>query len=106
MYRTGWEKTGFILPTSSTGLATECANRNHSAAYPTSLHEWFIRLFTKENDLVLDPFIGSGTTALASVSLGRHYLGIELQEIHYRQALGANSGMATQVAYEQSRFIA
>ena len=87
-----WLGKDWVYPTNVLHLATECANRNHSAAYPTSLPEWFIRLFTKENDLVLDPFIGSGTTALASVSLGRHYLGIELQEIHYRQALEATRG--------------
>ena len=40
-------------------IATECANKNHSAAFPEALPEWFIKLFTKEGDLVLDPFMGS-----------------------------------------------
>jgi DNA modification methylase len=37
-------------------------------------------LFTKPGDLVLDPFLGSGTTALAAAKLGRNYLGIEIRE--------------------------
>jgi site-specific DNA-methyltransferase (adenine-specific)/site-specific DNA-methyltransferase (cytosine-N4-specific) len=41
--------------------------KNHSAIFPIELPSWFIRLFTKEDDLVLDPFIGSGTTAVAAI---------------------------------------
>jgi DNA modification methylase len=65
-------------PTNVLHLATESSNRNHSAAFPIDLPQWFIKLFTQEGDLVLDPFMGVGTTALAAQSLGRHYLGIEI----------------------------
>lgn len=58
-------------------LATVCHNKNHSAAFPIELPTWFIKLFTKENDVVLDPFIGSGTSAIASILLNRNYIGIE-----------------------------
>ena len=58
-------------------MSTECANRGHSASFPLSLPTWFIKLFTVEEDIVLDPFMGSGTTALACLSLNRHYIGIE-----------------------------
>jgi site-specific DNA-methyltransferase (adenine-specific)/site-specific DNA-methyltransferase (cytosine-N4-specific) len=58
-------------------FATECRNRDHSAAFPLELPTWFIKLFTRKGDIVLDPFMGSGTTAYAAVSLSRHYIGIE-----------------------------
>jgi site-specific DNA-methyltransferase (adenine-specific) len=59
-------------------LATESSNRSHSATFPLELPSWFIKLFTQPGDLVLDPFLGSGTSALAARNLERHYLGIEV----------------------------
>jgi site-specific DNA-methyltransferase (adenine-specific) len=44
------------------------------------LPEFFIRLMTEEGDVVLDPFMGSGTTALLAGCLGRRYVGVELSE--------------------------
>jgi DNA modification methylase len=58
-------------------MATECSNKNHSATFPIGLPEWFIKLFTKEGDIVLDPFNGSGTTTVAAKQLGRNYIGID-----------------------------
>ncbi len=58
-------------------FATVCHNKNHSAAFPIELPTWFILLLTKEEDIVLDPFIGSGTTAVAALLLNRNYIGIE-----------------------------
>ena len=81
-----WLGRKLVYPTNVLHLATECANRNHSATFPISLPAWFVKLFTQEGDLVLDPFIGSGTTALACIELNRHYIGIELMEDYYRLA--------------------
>lgn len=67
-------------PTNVLHLATECSNRNHSATFPYNLPEWFIKLFTKEGDIVLDPFVGSGTTAIVANQLGRQYIGIDTNE--------------------------
>ena len=60
--------------------------KKHSAAFPDQLPEWFIKLFTDPGDLVLDPFIGSGTTAVAAIKLGRHYVGIEKQKKYWNIA--------------------
>ncbi len=73
-----WVGRELAYPDNVLHMATECANRNHSAAFPIELPSWFIKLFTQPNDIVLDPFIGSGTTAEAAIQLGRHYVGIEL----------------------------
>lgn len=73
-----WLGRDMVYPTNVIHMATECANKNHSAAFPIDLPKWFVRLFTQPGDLVLDPFIGSGTTALAAMELGRNYIGIDL----------------------------
>jgi site-specific DNA-methyltransferase (adenine-specific)/site-specific DNA-methyltransferase (cytosine-N4-specific) len=59
-------------------LSTECNNKNHSAAFPDSLPEWFIKLFTQENDTVLDTISGSGTTLKVAQRMGRNSIGIEI----------------------------
>lgn len=86
-----WLGKKHVYPTNVLHLATECSNRNHSAAFPISLPAWFIKLFTEEGDVVLDPFIGSGTTALACIELNRRYVGIELMENYYKLALEATA---------------
>jgi site-specific DNA-methyltransferase (adenine-specific)/site-specific DNA-methyltransferase (cytosine-N4-specific) len=81
-----WIGRGLVYPTNVLHLATECNNKNHSAAFPDELPEWFIRLFTKENDVVLDPFMGSGTTVIVANKMGRIGLGIEIIEEYYKLA--------------------
>ena len=73
-----WLNRPFVYPTNVLHLATESSNRGHSASFPMALPTWFIKLFSQPGDLVLDPFMGSGTTAIAAIRLGRHYLGAEL----------------------------
>jgi DNA modification methylase len=52
----------------------------HPAIFPRKIVKQFILLTTDEGDMVLDPFIGSGTTGLVCVETGRHYTGVELYE--------------------------
>lgn len=73
-----WIGRDMVYPTNVVHLATECSNRGHSAAFPESLPEWFIRLFTAPGDVVLDPFVGSGTTIAAARRLGRASIGIDI----------------------------
>ena len=56
-----WLGKEMVYPSNVLHLATESGNKNHSAAFPSSLPRWFIKLFSNENDLILDPFLGSGT---------------------------------------------
>jgi len=81
-----WVGREMVYPTNVLHMATECYNRNHSATFPVALPEWFIRLFTQEGDVVLDPFLGSGTTAVAAKTLGRKYIGIDVDEEYCRLA--------------------
>lgn len=73
-----WLERDMAYPTNVLHLATECGNKNHSAAFPRALPEWFIKLFTDEGDWVLDPFAGSGTTIEVARDLGRNAIGIEI----------------------------
>jgi len=51
------------------------------------LPSWFIKLFTNPNDIVLDPFMGSGTTAIACKNLNRHYVGMEINKKYYKLSI-------------------
>jgi site-specific DNA-methyltransferase (adenine-specific) len=54
--------------------------RIHDAQKPLDLFEFLIKLTTCENQIVLDPFMGSGTAALAAVSLKRNFIGFEINQ--------------------------
>lgn len=79
-----WIGRDKAYPTNVLHLATECSNKSHSAAFPEALPEWFIKLFTKEGDTVLDPFMGSGTTNIVAERMGRKTIGIEILEEYYK----------------------
>jgi len=73
-----WLDRDKAYPTKVLHLATECANKNHSAMFPMTLPEWFIKLFTKEKDTVLDPFMGSGTMLIIANRMRRNSVGIDI----------------------------
>ena len=78
-----WIDRDKAYPTNVLHLATECNNKNHSAAFPQELPQWFIKLFTKEHDVVLDPFMGSGTTLEVASRMRRNSIGIDIVPEYY-----------------------
>lgn len=72
------------FPSNVLHMATETKNRNHSAVFPEDLPEWFIKLFTKKGDCVLDPFMGSGTTVFVAQRMERNAVGIEIQPEYFK----------------------
>lgn len=88
-----WLGRNMVYPNNVIHMATECGNRNHSAAFPIDLPTWFINLFTQRGDVVLDPFIGSGTTAVAAIELGRNFVGIDIAEEYYQLSRERISGI-------------
>jgi site-specific DNA-methyltransferase (adenine-specific) len=92
-----WVGKEMVYPSNVLHMATESSNKKHSAVFPVGLPAWFIKLFTKPDDVVLDPFMGSGTTGVAAKQLGRYYVGIE-KESEY---CGVASKRLTQVKFAE-----
>ena len=68
-------------------IPAESATRvKHPAPFPVELPSRLIHMYTYRGDLVLDPFAGSGTTAVAAVTSGRHFAGYDLDESYVRLA--------------------
>lgn len=70
------------LPTTLVNISSESKRiaDNHVAVFPVDLVEYFIKGATDKGDLVLDIFMGTGTTAVAAKKLGRNWMGFELQQ--------------------------
>jgi len=64
----------------------ESTRRGHPAPYPRSLAERLIKLFSFAGDIVLDPFVGTGTTNLAAIATGRNSIGNEIEPAYLKIA--------------------
>lgn len=77
-------------------------NYEHPARFPEELARRHIYTWTNPGDLILDPFIGSGTTAVAAQKLGRHYIGgdisLEYVELARQRVQNADPFQASVVA--------
>lgn len=82
-----WVGKEMVYPSNVLHLATESSNKSHCATFPLSLPSWFIKLFTEEGDLILDPFLGSGTTSISASLLNRNSVGIEILPEYYNIAI-------------------
>lgn len=65
---------------------TEPRANNHPTVKPIKLMEYLIKLVSREGATILDPFLGSGTTAIACLKLGRNFIGIEKEEEYIKIA--------------------
>lgn len=61
--------------------------RTHEAQKPLDLIEYLIKLTTREDQIVLDPFMGSGTTAVAAINVNRKFIGFEINQDFYEKSL-------------------
>lgn len=81
-YKTWSPNPKGALPNTLINISSEVKRiaDNHVAVYPLELVDYFIKGATNKGDLVLDPFMGTGTTGLSAKNLNRNYLGFEMQE--------------------------
>lgn len=98
-----WIGRSMAYPTNVMHMATECGNKNHSAAFPEALPEWFINLFTREGDCVLDPFMGSGTTVIVAERMARNAIGVEILREYYDMVAATAKPQPKQLALMQKR---
>jgi DNA modification methylase len=68
----GWLRTAWA------DIKGESTRKGHPAPYPTELAERLIHLFSFAGDIILDPFVGTGTTSLAAINTGRSSIGVEV----------------------------
>lgn len=66
--------------------AVGCEGVDHPAVFPIKLARDMIYTYSNDGDLIFDPFIGSGTVAIASIQLNRHFLGTELVSDYFKTA--------------------
>lgn len=76
-------------------------NDVHEAMFPLELPRRVIKLFSEKGDTILDCFLGSGTSAIAAITEGRHYIGIDKEEKYVRLANQSIEHYRLQVAAKQ-----
>ena len=76
---------GFQHPGSILSFKSEFGD--HPTQKPVGLMEWLIKSFTNDKDILLDPFMGSGSTGVAAINTGRQFIGIEREQQYFDIAL-------------------
>lgn len=67
-------------------------NIKHPTVKPIELMEYLLLLCSNQDDVIIDPFVGSGTTGIACRNLGRHFIGIEKERKYYELAKARING--------------
>jgi site-specific DNA-methyltransferase (adenine-specific) len=75
--------TSFKKPAKMFRFSVTSYFKEHPTQKPLPLMEWIIANYTNEGDTILDPFMGSGTTGVACVKLGRNFIGAEIHEPYF-----------------------
>ncbi len=88
-----WKGKTHVLPGNTVSVPLVGKNMGHPAAFPTGLPEFFIKLFTKPGDNVLDPFAGSGSTGVAAKQLGRNVVLIDNKPEYIETMKGRLAGV-------------
>ena len=78
--------TAYDPPLPNTILEVPSQKGKHATQKPTALMEWILKYYSRENDLVLDPTMGSGSTGVACQNMNRRFIGIEMDEKIFEDA--------------------
>jgi len=78
-------------------------NRIHEAQKPLALIQFLIKLATKNNQIILDPFMGSGTTAVVAKNLKRRFVGFEIVKDYYEQSMNRLNSDKKELTFEKNK---
>ncbi len=81
------ESVPYLRPVFKSGLVPGGKNRIHPTQKHLGIIEEIIKVHSNPDDLIFDPFSGSGTTALACKNLGRNFIGSEIDKQYYEKAI-------------------
>lgn len=100
------ESNVWVIPTASTketNYALKDGRKiHHTAVFPKELAARHIKTWTNEGDVVLDCFLGSGTSGVAAVELGRNFIGVEMNEDYFQMAFERIDARMTELGYKAS----
>jgi site-specific DNA-methyltransferase (adenine-specific) len=87
MYNSGGSKYVPKLPTSVLNVNVNKGKRKHNTEKPIELFEWFLKYYLQKDGTCLDVCFGSGNSSIACKNLNRNYIGIEIDETYYKNAV-------------------
>ena len=92
-----------VIPGRFTDADSQGKQNEHPCPKKIAHVEWLIKWWTEPNDVVLDPFCGSGTTCVAAKKLGRRYIGIDISEEYCQIARERLRAIETGVPVKEAR---